>query len=139
MWNNQNGVFKAFATLRVHGVGLAPDGVTAQLGLGPSKSGIHKGYGMWNYSTEHLLDTLLPLERHVRFITELVKPHASALRQLQQQYKTDVFCYFASESDCGGFSLPPGILSDLGELGLTFDVDEYFCCASTDTNEKQMA
>jgi hypothetical protein len=138
MWNNRNGIFKAYATLRIHGDGLSPETISSQLALEPSKSGVHNNYGMWSYSSRQHLDTLLPLERHVRFITELLKPRQAALRELQRKCKTDVFCYFSSQSDMGGFSLSPETLRELGELGLTFDVDEYFC-AEAETNENQTA
>jgi hypothetical protein len=99
-----------------------------QLGLQPHKSDIHQQMGMWVCSTKDLLDHLLPLERHITHIVGVLKPRVAALTEIQRHNTTDVLCYFASQSDIGGFDLSPTVLRSLGELGLALRTDEYFCC-----------
>jgi hypothetical protein len=84
--------------------------------------------GMWVYSTKDLLDHLLPLEQHIAHIVGVLRPRVGALSEIQRHYTTDVLCYFASQSDIGGFDLSPAVLRSLGELGLALRTDEYFCC-----------
>jgi hypothetical protein len=135
MWNGKDGVFDALASLRVYGDGLRPDEVTLQLALPPFKSDVQKRMGMWVYSTRGLVDRFLPLERHLGHIVQILRPRQEALVQLQQRYKTDVLCYFASQSDIGGFDLSPEVMTALGALRLTLRTDEYFCCDQTEAEQ----
>ena len=129
MWNGNDGAFKAYATLRISGDGLEPSAVSEALGLSPSKVDVSAtGFGTWNYSTRDLLDNLRPLEEHVLHIVQLLEPRSSEVVALTEKFAGDVFCYFASQSDLGGFHLSSDALSRLGRLQLDFDVDEYFCC-----------
>src|SRR5580700_9193200 len=106
MWNGKNRVFKAYASLRIYGDGLCPDETSKLLNLTPSKSGVaESGFGMWSYSTKDLLDNLLPLEQHIVHLIKLVEPRSEMMSNLRQRYRTEVFCYFASQSDLGGFHL----------------------------------
>ncbi|MGH7939150.1 MAG: DUF4279 domain-containing protein [Chthoniobacterales bacterium] len=108
---------------------MQPDDISETLGLTPSKSGVaDSGFGTWSYSTRDLLDNLRPLEEHVLHIVELLEPRSAAIVELRKRFTTEVFCYFASQSDLGGFHLSADTLSRLGRLHLDFDVDEYFCC-----------
>ena len=132
MWNGNTGAFKAYATLRVFGDGLQPDDISNALGLTPSKTDVaDSGFGTWNYSTRPVLDNLRPLEEHVLHIVKLLEPRSAAIVALRERFATEVFCYFASQSDLGGFHLSADTLSRLGRLQLDFDVDEYFCCVDT--------
>jgi len=132
MWDGKTGAFKAFATLRVFGDGLHPDEISNALGLTPSKSDVaESGFGTWSYSTRGVLDNLRPLEDHVLHIVQLLEPRAAAISALRERFATQIFCYFASQSDLGGFRLSADTLSRLGRLQLDFDVDEYFCCDAT--------
>jgi hypothetical protein len=129
MWNGNNGAFKAYATLCISGDGLEPSAVSKALGLSPSKADVSAtGFGTWNYSTRDLLDNLRPLEEHVLHIVQLLEPRSTSVVALAEKFAADVFCYFASQSDLGGFHLSADALSRLGRLQLDFDVDEYFCC-----------
>jgi hypothetical protein len=129
MWNGKNAAFKSHAALRISGDGLKPDAISKTLDLTPSKSGVaDSGFGSWSYSTRDLLDNLRPLEEHVLHIVELLEPRSAAVIALSEKFATDVFCYFASQSDLGGFHLSSNTLARLGHLHLDFDVDEYFCC-----------
>ena len=128
-WNGNNGAFKAYATLRISRDGLEPSAVLEALGLSPSKADVSAtGFGTWNYSTRDLLDNLRPLEEHVLHIVQLLEPRSSAVVALAEKFAADVFCYFASRSDLGGFHLSSETLLRLGRLKLDFDADEYFCC-----------
>jgi hypothetical protein len=129
MWDGKNAAFKAHAALRISGDGLKSDAISKALDLTPSKSGVtDSGFGTWSYSTRDLLDNLRPLEEHVLHIVQLLEPRSAALISLRQKFTTEVFCYFASQSDFGGFHLSSNTLTRLGRLQLDFDVDEYFCC-----------
>ncbi len=132
MWNGKNGVFQAHATLRIFGDGLLPDAISKALGPTPTKCGVaDSGFGTWSYSTRDLLDRLAPLEEHVLHLIQLLEPQSASLLALPEKFTTEVFCYFASQSDLGGFHLSAHTLSRLGRLQLDFDVDEYFCCDDT--------
>ncbi len=129
MWDGKNAAFKAHAALRISGDGLKPDAISKTLDLTPSKSGVaDSGFGTWSYSTRDLLDNLRPLEEHVLHIVQLLEPRSATVIALRDKFATEVFCYFASQSDLGGFHLSSETLSRLGRLQLDFDVDEYFCC-----------
>lgn len=129
MWDGKNGIFKAYATLRICGDGLCPDEISKLLNLTPSKSGVtESGFGIWNYSTKDILDNLVPLEPHIMHIINLGEPCSAMISGLRPRYQMGVFCYFASQSDLGGFHVSSDILAALGRLGLDFDVDEYFVC-----------
>ena len=132
MWNGKNGVFQAHASLRIFGDGLEPDAISRALDLTPSKSGVaDSGFGTWSYSTRDLLDRLAPLEEHVLHLVQLLEPRSASLIPLREKFATEIFCYFASQSDLGGFHLSADTLARLGRLQLDFDVDEYFCCDDT--------
>ena len=129
MWDGKTGVFKAFATLRIFGDGLQPDAISKALGLTPSKCDVaESAFGTWSYSTRDVLDNLRPLEDHVLHILQLLEPRSAAIIALREKFATQVFCYFGSQSDLGGFHLSADTLARLGRLQLDFDVDEYFCC-----------
>jgi hypothetical protein len=129
MWNGKNGAFKAYATLRVSGDGLDPSTVSEALGLSPSKAEVSAaGFGIWSYSTRDQLDNLRPLEEHVLHLVQILEQRSSAVIAVAEKFPADVFCYFASQSDVGGFRLSSDTLSRLARLHLSFDVDEYFCC-----------
>ena len=129
MWDGMNGAFKAHAALRISGNGLKPDTISKALDLTPSTSGVaDSGFGTWSYSTHNLLDNLRPLEEHILHIVELLEPRSAALISLREEFATEVFCYFASQSDLGGFHVSSNTLARLGRLQLDFDVDEHFCC-----------
>ena len=127
MWNGKDDVFEAYAGLRIYGQGLSPADISERLSLQPSFTNIHNGKGMWVYSTKESLDSLLRLEQHILRIVEVLQPRAQALSEIQQRYRTDVICHFASESDAGGYKLSSKTLLALGELGLGISTDEYFC------------
>ncbi len=132
MWNGDNGAFQAHATLRISGDGLDPDAVSTALDLSPSKSEVAvSGFGTWNYSTRDLLDSLSPLEEHVMHLVQLLESRSAWLTAQRGKFATEVLCYFASQSDLGGFHLSADTLLRLGRLHLDFDVDEYFCCDDT--------
>jgi hypothetical protein len=127
MWNGKDDVFEAYAALRISGPGLSPAEISERLTLQASHTCIHNGKGMWVYSTKESLDCLLRLEEHILRIIEVVQPRAQALSEIQQRYKTDVLCHFASESDFGGYKLSSKTLLALGQFGLGINTDEYFC------------
>lgn len=127
MWNGKDEVFEAYASLRIYGPGLSPDDISERLALQPSHTHIQKERVIWVYSTKQSLDCLLPLEQHILRIVEVLRPCAQALSEIQQRYKADVLCHFASESDTGGFKLSSKTLLTLGQFGLAISTDEYFC------------
>jgi hypothetical protein len=117
MWDGKTAAFNAFATLRVFGNGLHPDEISNALGLTPSKADVtESGFGTWSYSTRGVLDNLRPLEDHVLHIVQLLEPRAAAISALRERFATQIFCYFASQSDLGGFRLSADTLSRLGTL-----------------------
>jgi len=131
MWNNKDGLFKAYASLNVHGQGLDPAQITLLLGIHPNQESVSNGFGAWTYSTRDRIDHLLPLEDHIAHLLDVFDPKAAALQQIQKQFSTRVFCYFASQSDLDGFKLRSKTLGRLADLRLDLDVDEYFCCGET--------
>ena len=128
MWNGKNGVFKAHAALCIHGVGLVPEEITTLFHVEPTQSSTKDGFGAWSYSSRDRVDNLVPLENHLCHLLDVFEPKAQALRSIQTRFATRAFCFFASQSDLGGFKVGAETLSRLGALGLDFDVDEYFCC-----------
>ena len=128
MWAGKESVFQTRASLRVYGEGLRPEEVTAELELQPTRTSATAKIGMWTYSTKEHLNNFLPLAAHLKHLLELVSPRKEALSLLQKKFSTDVLCYFASQSDTGGFDLPASILADLASLNLSLKTDEYFCC-----------
>ena len=132
MWDGKTGAFKAFATLRIFGDGLQPAAISKALGLTASKCDVaESGFGTWSYSTHGVLDNLRPLEDQVLHILQLLEPRSAAIIALRENFATQVFCYFGSQSDLGGFHLSADTLARLARLQLDFDVDGYFCCDAT--------
>jgi len=132
MWDGKTGAFKAFATLRIFGDGLQPAAISKALGLTASKCDVaESGFGTWSYSTHDVLDNLRPLEDQVLHILQLLEPRSAAIIALREKFATQVFCYFGSQSDLGGFHLSADTLARLARLQLDFDVDGYFCCDAT--------
>ena len=127
MWNGKDEVFEAYAGLRIYGPGLSPADISERLTLQPSHTYIHERGNLWVYSTKQSLDCLLPLEKHILHIVEVLRPCSQMLTEIQQRYRTDVICHFASESDSGGFKLSSKTLLALGQLELGISTDEYFC------------
>lgn len=128
MWNGKSGVFKAHASVNIYGAGLVPQEVTAALGVEPTQARVKDGYGSWGYSSRDRVDNLAPLEEHIRHLLGVFEPRVDALLCIRARFAARAFCYFASQSDLGGFKIGSEILSRLGALGLDLDVDEYFCC-----------
>jgi hypothetical protein len=101
--------------------GFCPDEISKLLNLTPSKSGVaESGFGIWNYSTKDLLDNLLPLEQHIVHLIKLVEPRSEMISNLRQRYRMEVFCYFASQSDLGGFHLFSDAFGCAGAIGSGF-------------------
>jgi hypothetical protein len=128
MWNGKDGLFKSYVSLRVYGKGLVPQQIGEKLKIQPSRTSTHKGVGAWVYCTKGQIDSMSPLEAHIWSIIKQLKPHRRILASLQRKYETDLLCYFASESDIGGFDLSPAVMAELGRLRLGLRTDEYFCC-----------
>src|SRR5262249_16508068 len=101
-----------------------------RLKMEPSLASAHREVGSWVYCTKGVVDTLCPLEVHIRFIIHQVRRRRKIFASIQRKYRTDLLCYFASESDIGGFDLSPGLMTELGRLRLGLRTDEYFCCGS---------
>jgi len=127
MWNGQNGVFQAHASLSIHGAGLVPEEITALLGVEATRTSTADARGAWSFSTRDRIAEIAPLEDHLRHLLDTFEPTAEALRNIQARFSTRAFCYFASQSDLGGFKIGSATLRRLGDLGLDLDVDEYFC------------
>ena len=128
MWNGKDGLFRSYVSLRVYGKGLVPGKIGDKLKLRPSHTSTHNDIGSWVYCTKGQFDTLAPLETHIWSIIKQLKSHRRILTSFQRKYKTDLLCYFASESDIGGFDLSPAVMVELGRLRLGLRTDEYFCC-----------
>ncbi len=128
MWNGKTGTFCSHVTFRLYGEGLNPDVVTHRFATEPSRVSSDKNLVMWTYSTKEVVDNMLPLEAHLQHIAEMLTPHRRSLWGFQRRAKADILCYFASESDTGGFDLSPSILKQLAYLKLGLRTDEYFCC-----------
>jgi len=128
MWNGKDGLFESYVSLRIYGKGLVPQQIGEKLKIQPSRTSTHKDIGAWVYSTKGQIDTLSPLETHIWAIIKKLKSHRRILASLQKKYKTDLLCYFASESDMGGFDLSPAVITELGRLKLGLQTDQYFCC-----------
>ena len=128
MWNGKDGLFESYVSLRIYGKGLVPQQIGEKLKIQPSRMSTHKDIGAWVYPTKGQIDTLSPLETHIWSIIKKLKSHRRILASLQEKYETDLLCYFASESDIGGFDLSPAVMSELGRLRLGLRTDEYFCC-----------
>jgi len=108
--------------------GLAPQEIGEKLKIQPSRTSTHKDIGAWAYCTKGEIDTMSPVETHIWSIIKKLKSHRRILASLQKKYKMDLLCYFASESDVGGFGLSPTVMNELGRLKLGLQTDEYFCC-----------
>jgi hypothetical protein len=128
MWNGKTGFFCSHVTLRVYGERFDPDTMTNRLGVEPSRVSSHENLVMWTYSTKQIVDNLFPLQTHLQHIVDLLVPRRRQLWAIQHRFKTDVLCYFASQSDTGGFDLSPDIFRQLAYLKLGIRTDEYFCC-----------
>jgi|HubBroStandDraft_4_1064222.scaffolds.fasta_scaffold25122_2 hypothetical protein len=129
MWAGKEGVFQSRASLRIYGGGLTPEEVTTALKIQPTRTSVNnENLGMWTYSTKDHVNNLLPLAAHLKHLIDLLSPNRDSLILLQKNFSTDVLCYFASQSDTGGFDLPAAVLADLATLNLGLRTDEYFCC-----------
>src|SRR5262249_7767037 len=102
MWNGKHGLFQSYVSLRVYGKGLIPEQLTERLKMEPSLASAHREVGSWVYCTKGVVDTLCPLEVHIRFIIHQVRRRRKIFASIQRKYRTDLLCYFASESDIGG-------------------------------------
>ena len=128
MWNGNDGLFESHVSLRVYGKGLVPQQITDKLKIRPSHISTHNDIGSWVYCTKGHVDTMSPLETHIWSIIRQLKSRRRVLASLERKCKTDLLCYFASESDIGGFDLSPAVMTELGRLRLGLRTDEYFCC-----------
>ena len=129
MWKGKEGVFSSRASVRVYGTGLVPQEVTLKLGIDPSRATQDGESAMWVFSTKGIIDETAPLEVHIQHIVDKLGPMSEALVELQRMYTTDILCYFASQSDTGGFVLSTDLLSRLASLKLSLNTDQYFCCS----------
>ena len=112
--------------------------VSKQLGLTPSsfnKKGEINIIGriqqtnVWGISSP--LDTLLPLEDHLKWLAELVSDKKSTIEQIKRYANVDVFCSItANEQD--GFSLSPKALSVFVDLQVDMEVSLILADATID-------
>ena len=127
MFNGEDGVFYSHATLRIFGNGMNPKDITNIINITPTIADVNKGFGMFSYTTRDIMDELLPLEKHITHIIDILLPSKKVLHEIQIHYETDILCMFGSDSNIGGFNLSPEVLNKLADLKLRFRTDEYFC------------
>ena len=129
MGKGKDGMFESYVSLRVYGKGLVPQQMGEKLKIQASHTSTHNNIGSWVYCTKGQVDTMSLLQTHIWFIIRQLKSRGRVLASLQRKYKTDLLCYFASESDIGGFDLSPAVMTELGKLRLGLRTDQYFCCS----------
>ena len=128
---------KTFATLRVYHDTADPQSVTAVLGITPTRSWRRgESHGATRVATHPTSAWCLCSEgavasqdslRHIEWLLAAIEPRHSGLRELRQQgHRTDISCYWLSESGHGGPTLTPDIMRQLAELELPVWFDVYF-------------
>ena len=84
MWNGKDGLFQSYVSLRVYGKALVPRQIGEKLRMQPSHTSTHKGIGAWVYCTKGQIDSMSPLETHIRSIIKKLKSHRRILASLQK-------------------------------------------------------
>lgn len=132
---------RTYASFRLAGDALDPDGVSAALGLTPTtalardeeipigrkgKASLHRRTGIWLIDTEHTIEST-SLERHLIHLLDAVEPAAAGLDALRSRHdlRADFFCYWLSATGHGGPHISPGSLRRIAALDAELGIDFY--------------
>ena len=124
-------------TLRIIGDNLSPDEITKLLGVSPTKSE-KKGdvtigkvsktqrvakTGRW--SIESNLPDEIDVEIKINNLLDIVSNDNHVWSEINNKYKTDIFCGLFMEAENRGFSLSVKTLNRLASLGIEVGFDIY--------------
>jgi len=122
----------AFVAMSVH---LTPEQMQSVIGLPPSRS--HKigdpvskrrkapTRDRHYYSIQSKSNEVDGMEVHIGEILALLEPRAEFIKKLASEAELSLFCGFSSGNGQGGFSLSPGMITRLSNLGLEVIFDLY--------------
>jgi hypothetical protein len=115
----------------VQGKDLDLDGISQTVGLIAShvhrlgdlvsKAG-NKRYEHDMWSLDSPLGRLEPMDNHLRWLAEHLKPHHDFIRSLKEQAEVYVYCGYTFHDFESGFSLSPEALLIFTELGIPMEV-----------------
>lgn len=117
------------ATFIIMGVGLDLEAITRSIGITPSHThrvgdldslGKPFPHDMW--SLDSSLDQSEPLDAHLKFLNQLLKPHHEYIRSLKVNAEIYIYCGYDSDSDQCGFTLSSSALSIFTLLEVPMDV-----------------
>lgn len=129
---------QTYATLCIYPGEIDPTAVTERLGIEPS-SWQRQGelpqrddrppraatLNGWFLTSKDRIDSR-DSRRHIDWILDQIEPSAGALRSLQLEgCRTEVSCFWISQSGHGGPTIPPGQMKRLADLGLVLWFDFY--------------
>jgi hypothetical protein len=128
----ERGILRTYATLRLMGENLDPQRVTAQLGITPSQThragerskfgGVYPT-GYWALTSKDALDTE-DLEEHIDWLLRQVEPISVQWLEQQAGVRADVFCFVEINSGAG-LPFSSTLLGRLAALNLLLDLDIY--------------
>lgn len=114
----------------VQGKDLDLDKISQTLGLKPShthklgdlisKAGKRYEHDMW--SLDSPLGRLEPMDKHLKWLAEHLKPHRDFIQSLRGQAEVYVYCGYTFYDFQSAFSLSPEALSIFTDLGIPMEV-----------------
>jgi hypothetical protein len=129
---------ECFASLRLYGDALIPEGITRLFRIEPSDSAV-KGEvskspsgksrqaptGRWILGTAEKLNST-SLEKHIEWILDRLASIDLKAEDLPGVESADIFCYWNSANGHGGPEFSPQLMGRLAQNGLTLSLDIYF-------------
>jgi hypothetical protein len=118
------------ATLRIHGDELPFEEISQRLGVQPphhQRKGERRGPSSpasrddaWRFTPA--LPESEPLDRHLKSLWDVMRPHVEYLKALKERFNLDVFCGYRSNCDTAGFEVSHGCLELFIALEIPFGV-----------------
>ena len=131
--SNNNAKPESSASFGIYGIEIDLVAITNQLGIAPSHThrvgdldmlGETLPHNMWLLNSP--LDRTEPVDAHLRWLAEQLKPHYKYLKSLKASAEMKIYCGYITDSDQCGFSISPSALSVFVELGISMDFSVIF-------------